>query len=419
MNHLDTIQLKKDVASRKVLEQKLYIPSNFDLYNKLPSKERKHIDKYAFFTHYLYLARVLDSSIKRHHYVNVNAKELEKYVSCRRYATIKNFWTQNGVIECNGSWKQTLKDSVGFSQGYRFTFDYRHVKATDLSILDETFGKRLITLRIRNIDKINAAVPQHAYLLRNLQDIRIDTNRAYTRLLAITAENPENLDKYNKLHQSINAIVNGDWFCKRDSKGERVHNNYVNLSKEIKPYVYLAHEVTAKIYNLDIASSQPLLLAALLHRDKVYGADVIEYKRHCESGTLYAYLMGKMNLTHLSKKEFKKRVFTFFYAKNEQVANSADFTCFSELFPTVAAYIVARKREDYKALACAMQKLESSIIIDTVVAALANDYPNTWALTVHDSVACTGDMVDVVYNFLNDAFIKHGVTPTINIEEVN
>jgi hypothetical protein len=400
----------------KVLEQKLYIPSTFNLFESLPQKERKHIDKYAFFPHYLYMSRIFHSSLSRTDYVPIHSHTMHKFVTGRRYQTIKNFWINAGVIETNGSWL-----AKEFSQGYRFTKEYRNVKSIDTTVFDENFGKRMVTLRMKNTDNLDNSLPQNAYILRNLQDIKIDTKRAYTSLLAASAANPLAIDKYNKIHQSIHAIDNKEWFCTRDAKGRRMHNNYVNLSNDVKPYVYLQHDVTASLYNLDISSSQPLLLAALLVKE--YGlklpTDAAEYKAHCEDGTLYKFLMEKMNMNHLTKKEFKKKVFTWFYSKNTHVINSTEFIEFSNIFPSVAKFITDYKQDNYKALAHAMQRLEADIVIDDVVNTLATQQPNSWALTVHDSVTTTSDMVDVVYNLLKEGFEKRGVNPTITIDKIN
>lgn len=416
MNLLTITKQKQKVADRKIVEQCLYVPSTFDLYNTLPDKEKKHIDKYAFFTHYLYMSRVFNRTMTRLDYVSVHADTMRKFLTIRRYEAVRDFWITQGVIETDGHYVPGDK-----SKGFRFTAAYRDVKSMDISVFDEVFGRRLVTLRIRNIERLDMSLPQHAYLLHNLQDIRIDTKRAYSHLLGDVAADATNFEESDRRHHAINAIVNKEWFCVRDESGRRVHNNYVNLSKEIKPYVYLHHDVLAKLFNLDIASSQPLLLVVLLV--KKYGAsfptDAALYRHHCESGTLYAYLMEKMGYQHLTKQAFKPKVFTWFYAENHKTMYTPDFKKFANIFPTVAAFIVAYKEHDHKALSRDMQRIESGIMIDDVVNKLAVHYPSSWALTIHDSVTCTEDMVDIVYNLMLEAFQRHGVNPTITPEQLN
>jgi hypothetical protein len=398
--------------AKKVKHHKLYIPSTFDLVGALPVKERKHVDKYAFVTTYLYRAQYLYSKYQKAAYVPINKEMLKRFVTANRASAVINFWLQQGVIEVQGnSYQAGVR-----SKGYRFTKAYRKVKAVETMVMDEVFEKRLTTLRTKNVMEVDKSQPHLAYLLSNLQDVRIDHTLAYSWLLEqVKSGVPIN---YGKYHLTIDALIKQEWFFSRDTKGRRVHNNFVNLAKSLKPYVYLQHDILAKLVNIDVANSQPLMLAMLmLHRQgSAMQADARTFLALCEAGTLYNTLVAQFGLQSLTKKEFKTKLFTWFYAKNAQVVNTAEWFRFAELYPSVAAFVVEAKRTSYKALSHAMQQLESELVIDTVIKRIAYEHKASWCLTVHDSITTTTDMQDVVIDALLTAYGERGVTPTLNVK---
>jgi hypothetical protein len=372
--------------AKKPVKHRLYIPSGFDLLAALPVKEKKHVDKYAFLTTYLYRSAFLNHKYDKASFIPVSSKLFEKYVTRRRASSVIDFWVTAGVIEQNTKFSYQVGQQ---SKSYRFTKEYRKVKAIEMMVVDEVFEKRLTTLKVTNVMNVDATVPQLAYLLRNLKDVRIDHTLAYEWLLkSVDAGTGVNYEKY---HHTIDALIKQEWFFVRDGKGRRVHNNFVTLPKALKPYIYLQHEVLANLVNIDVANSQPLILAMMMKRDAAVNdkADFTTFLSLCESGKLYSELMTRLSLETLSKREFKDKLFTWFYGKNQHVIYTPEWIAFSAAFPTVAAYIVEAKRVNYKALSHAMQREESALMVDTVIQRVAADYPASWCLTVHDSVTTT------------------------------
>ncbi len=90
---------------------------------------------------------------------------------------------------------------------------------------------------------------------------------------------------------------------------------------------------------------------------------------------------------------------------------------FMDEFPTVYAYMWKAKKRNYRRLPCEMQRLESRIMIDSVIGWLAEFKPAVPLLTIHDSVMTTPEHVPLVKRLIEVAFEAHGfMRPTLNVE---
>lgn len=154
--------------------------------------------------------------------------------------------------------------------------------------------------------------------------------------------------------------------------------------------------------------------------------DVQYFMELCQRGELYPYLMDGMGWQG-HKSEWKKDVwFKFFYGpyrslkqlhKPEHLAILPLARFFRKEFPTVYKLLKRRKKGDYKRLPCAMQRRESSLMIRTVIQRLAQEHPEVPVVTIHDSILTTREHVELVKNYIRDAFQSFGVHPLLREEE--
>ena len=411
---------------KSITAQRLYVPASLADGKLLEAAglKRKVWDKYFFLLHTMYLKRIL-SGAERYEAVEINAQLFEKHVSTKNAATIKDFWINQGVITTNGSYEAGVR-----SKAYVFTPAYRDEKCIDLGYYDELFEKKVYAMRQKTRHgKIDLSIRHHAHLNYCLEEIRIDAlgaqlalNQKLHDFTGTAAAKLDLLDKINLSTVAIKNIYDQEFHISRDVKGRRVHTNLTNLIKDARSWMYL--ETGEALVNLDIPNSQPLFLALLLldHYGKDVPKDVLDYVSLCESGTLYQHLMEKMGLRYeiaAEKKMFKARLFkAVFYGKNEVADRYVEWQDFKEEFPNVASFITEQKRVDYKQLSIRMQRAESDLILDNVVATIAHNYRPSefWVATIHDSIVCTQDNAEYVQGLMVNAFKAKWLNVKINPE---
>ncbi len=192
------------------------------------------------------------------------------------------------------------------------------------------------------------------------------------------------LQQFEFDQETIRAWSEGSLYCVR-RKNVRVDTNLTNLTSDLRQF--LRHEA-GPLVNLDIANSQPLLLAGLIQRHyagKPLPEDVESYILLCQCGHLYEEMMHQLQIPAEQRKDFKQSMFAeVFYGKNDTVTKRT--RAFEYLFPNVFAFILAKKRKNYKALPLEMQELEADLMIDRVVEQLLE--AGIWCSTIHDSIVC-------------------------------
>jgi len=60
-----------------------------------------------------------------------------------------------------------------------------------------------------------------------------------------------------------------------------------------------------------------------------------------------------------------------------------------------------------------MQRAESKMIIETICNRIRTERPNTFILTVHDSLSCIPEDVEYVERVMKEEFAKQGMNPKI------
>ena len=346
----------------------LFIPSSIDTQLLLPKTMQKHADKYNYVLHAIYIARKVDKRNTSDSFIPLSSKVLEEVVHARMCKPIIDFWIEEGVIECDNHYITGEK-----SKGYRFTAAYRRERVKRVKIIDSKFKAKLTKRKSLYIGKLDMSNPILSFLHSNLKAVRVDVLGALNHTHQMFKSTDEHADKFNQYCLTIHELAQGHYFFTRDTKGNRVHNNFVNFPKSLRPFLYV--ESGEQLVNLDIRNSQPLMLCVLLmdsYKGRVLPEDVRKYIQECQEGRFYESFALASGIPLEDRKKFKEGLFAnVFFGRNEACSRSLAYKALATHYPNIAFFIKEYKRKDYKSLAIALQNVESEIIIDDVIGGLA------------------------------------------------
>lgn len=144
--------------------------------------------------------------------------------------------------------------------------------------------------------------------------------------------------------------------------------------------------------------------------------DAVRYLHLCEQGRLYEELAEEAGVdvsTSRARGEFKQKCFRdVFYAKKGYRTALQDL--FRRLFPSIMAFIDQVKYKDREHLACWMQRVESSFVINRVVKRFMAGQPGAFILTIHDSVMTKQADIDAALRIFREEFQAFGVHPRLD-----
>ncbi len=216
----------------------------------------------------------------------------------------------------------------------------------------------------------------------------------------------EDIDIYNRNVYSIEAIDSKHIFYHFDKYG-RLHTNFTILKSSIrKSFLKIENEETSEI---DIANSQPLFLAKMIHQIDSKWVDKEELDKFIfltKSGRYYQYLMDSLNIKN--KKEIKEITYKILFGRNHH--NSKYDKMFRKIFPTIHNFIkiFKSKNNDYRSLSHELQRMESNFIFNKVVKKIYEYSEDISIVTIHDSVIMKNsdkDIVETIFkNELNSYF---------------
>ena len=148
--------------------------------------------------------------------------------------------------------------------------------------------------------------------------------------------------------------------------------------------------------------------------------DLSLWKRLCETGTLYPYLIDRMKWQG-TKAQFKDReLFRVLYGRNTPFDADGNYNP-SQLqpvlesdFPTVWGFIHGYKRaHGYRELAREMQRQESRLMIEGACGRLMTEHPDCPVITIHDSILTTEPWIETVSTAIKYEFGQIGIQPTL------
>ena len=274
--------------------------------------------------------------------------------------------------------------------------------------------------------------------------LKIDAESAKTMIEAIYPEQtggirgtkkgkPSDWAKRYKAIYAINKFANQEFYYSVDDNVGRFHSNLTNIKREIRNHItYDGH----KLVNVDIKNSQPLFSTLLLHKtfyenqrstlhfysfptflqlllppisippinpstnttiimlveslkkitDKGFG----EYADYVNSGEFYKKLADAVYpQIPYDKQKMKTMIFTILFSNNRYMGQEGakPKRDFKENFQNVYEVFRLIKKNNHRALAHLLQRIESKIMIEAVASRIAKERPNLPFFTIHDSIA--------------------------------
>lgn len=205
------------------------------------------------------------------------------------------------------------------------------------------------------------------------------------------------------------------------SNDGRTHTNPTNLPSPLRQFM---HYNGQQFVELDIANSQPLLLALLArnwHKKKgiKYGTDLDRYQDLCESGGFYAYMISELEKrgvkvdTRVFKTDFFARVL---FNNDVEKIKYRYRKVFGKLFPSVNKVITELKHNDYKNASYKLRKLEAELIIGKVATTMINSGMGVF-FCVHDAIYCLVNDYEKTKKIILEQYANAGLKPSIKIDK--
>lgn len=88
-------------------------------------------------------------------------------------------------------------------------------------------------------------------------------------------------------------------------------------------------------------------------------------------------------------------------------------------FPFVMDFLERAKRDDFRRLAHAAQRIESQFIFERVIPRVMAERPDLFVSTIHDSVLTTVGNEGHIRQIMLDEFARLGMEPQVRIEPCN
>lgn len=201
---------------------------------------------------------------------------------------------------------------------------------------------------------------------------------------------------YSSYKNSIDNLERKFYFSNRNSTNRRLDTNFTNMSNELTDDIFKRNNLV----KLDLANAQFAILSDLF-TDKLSTPDFNTFKKEAVSGTLYEYILDKMNIK--DRKSAKRLVFELLFSK--ETNSTRDKDRLKEIFPSVVELIDEYKSKNgYKNFSVMLQKRESEIFIDGIWKALKKE--NYFCITKHDCLVVREKDKEYVLDFISNYFKK-------------
>jgi hypothetical protein len=315
-------------------------------------------------------------------------------------------------------------------------------------------------LRFRKL-KENPFLPHYDYIEKNTKRITIDAVAAIEhidwlldgkrkirpqRIALIDKKTGNNYPFWSKDRRMtkgiarnwkkvVEKIASGLIWLSCPESTNRIYSTITSLPSELRQFLRLNGEPLS--YG-DVSNSQPLFFVKFLNDEYGYNPpdDVKHYIKLVKDGHFYEYLMDKMGKPELKKRdistmtekelseyEINRAIFKIdFFGKvffDNEKKMWKERQVFIQCFPSVHSVVKKMKAEDYRNLSLSLQKFEASVIINEVFRRLANEYPDSCCVPIHDAVICEQQMVKRVQTIMEEEIYRAiGYVPTIKFREL-
>lgn len=396
-----SIDVLTSEGGKRVFKHDIYFCQDLanDLINrkKLSREEIKHIrrnpDKYMYIPSTLYLNHVTDKSDEKDGFMRLNTKKLEQVLYADHVSKIKSTLSKLDIIEID-RYYTPLERSRRYKLNEKYWLsDWIRKNRTPLNIPCNISGKTHIHNRIlTSAAKFTVNLEKFSYILDN-----------------VLADRGQDCLNVNRI--LVDMICDKDLNGKSDPKTGRIFTAQTNVSKEVRPCFELNGR---QLVELDIKSSQPLLLTTLYPHDH---PERLKYKLLTESGTFYELIKGHLPI--FSRDEIKKLTYTYFFGRTGN-PNCRDYAAkFQKEFPGMHEILINKKKDEiwgHKIVALELQTIEAAVVLG--VAAIECLNRSIELITVHDSFMILPEHKYTVIDILTRAFQSIlGLTPQISQKE--
>ena len=388
-------------------------------------------DDVAVIAHVLYLSherRKINNDLRRTnrywYRIEIGSRRWYKLIG-RRYAKLLNRLQELGVIRRPKSYsngKNGFKKKVWLAPKYREDFETYE--------LPDWMAQKLIDDGERRFNDKCATLPT---ITRTPIDTYKRLNASIQRLgISITDEELSKLRRYvqkdtngkviRRFRPYDNVVVrqlldNNYLTCTPGGNGARFYSPANQSIREIRPFLTADRE--HPLVNLDVQCSQPtmLLLACRNHHAPNLPSDLRQLLDYVNRGGDLYELWGKA-IGIDDRGDFKSSVLwesLFGPIKDADLL----YGLFERDYPTLAQYVwdtkggQSLKKKDYGRLSVECQLAESDFIIGKVCTRIFDAKPDTFVVTIHDSLLVKPQDRAWIGDIMRDEFRKLDMTPTI------
>jgi hypothetical protein len=435
-----------------------WVPQDFNASAQLPA----NLKRYAHCANYL-LHSIATQQVQRKTkdgFIPLRTKLLRQVIPWRVEKPLREWLIEQGIIEIDRRFTLN-RQSMRYRFGPGYAGQLRAVRCTD---------SRIINRLDQRADATQTEV--HRHLLKQLGRIRIDRRKAGRLVRRIRGKTDnQNGTTAGRTKAAIETISRQSWYLVPDSYG-RCHTPITNLPSVLRAALRVDNQ---PLMQLDIANAQPLLLGWLVKHKEYLTGETEPLNRakdrpiqsrvvslmsqittnqylynspplpnvapcsdpvltHCcslsplkpdeqrfisvvQSGQFYEYLFKHYpRAGRLDRDKLKARCFETIFHGRRQKALRGLARIFAEQFPNVWSLVLETKKDDYKALAGMLMRIESSIIIDRICQRFMAEQPEMFVATIHDSLLVKPSDVAYARGIMAQEFQTIGLLPTIRVE---
>lgn len=413
------------------------IPSSIDLagfLKKHPPDFKYKIDHFYFIIDYICKGMEREDLDGNRGFINLNAQKLQK--ANHSYKKYIDHLLKHRFL------KTDMKYIVGKkSSGFMINGYLTHKSSLkQIDIKDLVCNKKQIAEAKEQQKELKEAAKIHPHLTQWFNEkLQIDVQGAEEKVeeLFPVQTGPirgkrkgkaSRLTKRYKAIQSIHKFANQEFYYGVDENVGRFHSNLTNIKRELRHYITYDGQ---KLVNVDIKSAQPLFSTLLLDEafwnkkgellsinhfpsiiqllsisssysisstiimlvktlQRIDNKLFNQYLSFVHSGEFYKKISELFYpQAAFDKQKMKKMVYTVFFSSNKYMGqvSAKPKRDFKAHFPEVYEIFRLIKKNNHRALAHILQRIESTIMIQHVAKRIAQEKPELPIFTIHDSIA--------------------------------
>lgn len=349
---------------------------------------------YLFILHHLRIFPFIDRTYTKDDFIPVNMDILKSLISYNYARVFLSNLVENGIIECDNFYLKNVK-----STSYKLKEEFYKDKFKFVNVEDNRLNDKLDRNVFKEKYKLLEGSDGYQYVTKWMECLSIDKTGAEKYI-------NDNIIGEDKLYtyQMVTDIFEQK-FAKKDSTGNRLHNNLTNLPTPLRSFTTINNN---KLCQVDIKNSQPLFLYIALRNYDINNVELNKYKTVvCETG-FYEFFAKKLNynLDESNRSVFKKKIFGgVLFDKNRNYLSKYE-TVFKKEFPEIFDVIRSIKSKKYEEVAIMLQKTESKFIFACIEELMFITNHQIELLTIHDSIVTILGKEDIVKKVMYEQFEK-------------